>query len=190
MSVVHLYTTSTGLDLTRLRAGTDLILHLHLVHGADAPHGAYVLDHFDAAERRAADAAALGALYGWRAGLDEAATVEGVCWPYIWMLPLYRLTCGVVARGLALRKALRQSGARTILLMDTGEEAERLARCVAADLGIAVRRTPGAAEPGPLLPPLPPPTRAQRARKGVAGAVVSLGTPSVVRDQSVAVHAY
>lgn len=190
MGVVHLYTASTGLEVGRLRPGSDLVLHLHVADGADVPEGVYVLDHLDASERRDADVAARDALSAWRARVDGPMTVEGVCLPFIWELPVYRRFNGAVAHAVALRKALERSGARTVVLMDTGQHAERVARSVAGHLGIEVRLAPEAREPGPLGPPRPAPTRVQRARRAAIDAVALLGTPSVLRPGSIAIHAY
>ena len=190
MTVLRLHTSSAGLDPGALVAGRDLVLHLHPVHGDDAPAGVYVLDHLDAAGRRAADQASLGTLADWRARFDGPLTVEGICWPFIWQLPVFRILNGAVADAIGLRQAVRDVAPEVIEVADTDPDTLLLARAVGRDLGLEVRVAPDAAAPGELAPPPPPPSRAQRLRRSVIGHVSALGFPSVLRRGSVAIHAY
>ncbi len=187
---MRLHRTSTGLDPGALRPGHDLVLDLDPLHGVEAAHGTYVMDHLDAGGRRAADATAVAALAGWRERFDARLTVEGICWPLVWQLPLHNELDGRVARALALREALRVHGPRTLELADTDVEAERMAHAVGGALGVDVGRVPGAravAAAGAAVPAL---SGATRVRRGAARRLVGLGAPTVLRRGSVAIHAY
>lgn len=155
--MIRLHTSSTGLEPRALKPGRDLVLELHPVHGTDVPDGVYVLDHLDPAARAAADRAAVEAHEAWRAGLD--ATAEGLDWGFVWMLEVHRFVNGAVARALALRVALKATGATGVELADTDPGTARLVRAVAGALGLEVRRTrPRASRRRPR--PSPPPCRA------------------------------
>lgn len=187
---VRLHTSSAGIRCGGLVPGRDLVLHLHPLHGADAPAGTYVLDHLGPADRHAADRAALRAQAGWRARVDEPLTVEGLCWPFVWELPLYERLNPAVARALALRRALQELAAAGIRLADRDRGTARLAHAVGAQLGIPVDHDAGGRAAGELAPPPPPLPRGRRLRQAALGAVTVLGAPTVMRTGAVAVNPY
>jgi hypothetical protein len=187
---VRLHTTSAGLDVAGLRQGRDLVLHLHPVHGVDAPVGTYVLDHLTPADRHAVDREALAAQGAWRTWFDAPLTVEGVCWPFVWELELYQLFNPAVARALGLRRALERFEANAVELADADGETAVLAHAVGELVGIPIARGLRARPPGELVPAPPPRPRARRVRQAALRALTGLGAPTVLREGSVAVHPY
>lgn len=190
VDAIRLHTSSGGVDATALATGRDVVLHLHPVHGTDAPHGTYVLDHLAPADRHAADRAALDAQAVWRQRFDAPLTVRGVCWPFVWELDLYEALNPAVARALGLRRALERLDAGAIELADSCEDTALLARAVGDHLGIPVRRARASRPPGELAPGPPSAPRARRVRQAALGALTGLGAPTVLRRGSVAVHPY
>jgi hypothetical protein len=188
---VRLHTTSAAVGTDGLVAGRDLVLHLHPLHGTDAPAGTYVLDHLAPAERHAADRVALRAQATWRDRLGEPLTIDGLCWPFVWELPLYERLNPAVARALGLRRGLQDLAATRIRLGDTDSGTARLAHAVGAYLGIPVDRDGGGREAGGFEPPPSPPVpRGRRVRQAALGAVTVLGAPTLMRTGAVAVDPY
>src|SRR5690348_1406848 len=88
LGAMRIHTSSAGMDVARLEPGADLVLAIEDAQGADLREGVLAHDHLDLEARRQVDSATLGAIATWRELHDEPLTVEGVCLPWMWELPL------------------------------------------------------------------------------------------------------
>jgi hypothetical protein len=140
---LNLHTASFGADPAGLVPGTDVVLEVDMAHGHDLSHGVGCRDLLSNRERYHVDGLALEALNRWRAECDAAATVEGICWPYILELELLSSLLPVVADAIGLERALLSQGADRLVLVDDDPRTEAIAVAVADRHGLPVVRRPG-----------------------------------------------
>jgi hypothetical protein len=86
--VVHLRSTSAGVDPTSLEPGRDVVLDAPRAQALSLPFGVLLDDLLPTAVREDLDRRALEELKAWRAWRDRELTIDGVCLPHIWEVEL------------------------------------------------------------------------------------------------------
>src|SRR5262245_39290796 len=148
--VVHLRSTSAGVDPGSLEPGRDLVLQAPRAQGVSLPFGVLLDDLLPTAVREKIDRRAREELEVWRERRDTDLTIDGVCLPHIWevelltevFLPETRVVAG-------LQEVLKDTAA--FRLICEGIDEDRLA-ALRSSLGS------GDIDVSTAGPPVPPPT--------------------------------
>ena len=178
--------TSLGRDPARLRAGRDLVFDIPPEHGLSLPDGVLAGDHLDQLTRWEIHRGGVDAIARCRAALDAPLTVDGLCLPWLWELPIERAMVTMLTHAEGLRRAVERHEPDALELAGAGERTRRIVTAVAAwaQIGVTVR-PPLAAARRPRS--LPSPTLARRRAVAIAR---EIGVPSRLRPGSVLFVSY
>ena len=139
---MRVWSTSTGLDPTRLSPGHDLVLDLDRSHGDLAPWGVYVFDHLDIAHREGVDRAARKVFESWRGQVGDGLTRDEIPWAWVWEFEMHVTIVLVLAHALGLRRALRAVGAESVSVAGGDLRTSTIAAAAASDADIPVEIVP------------------------------------------------
>jgi hypothetical protein len=189
---MRVYMTSRGLDPARLVPGRDLVLDIAPGQGLDVPQGVLVEDRLDTAVRAEIHRSGLPAIARCRAALDAALTVDGLCLPWLWELPLERALVATIERAEALRRAVEHDGVRELVLVGPDARTRLVAAAVAAwsarATGTALTVTVQAAADDPASAGTQPTIAS--ARRRIVRAARELGIPTRLRPGCVLFVSY
>ncbi len=213
---MRVHMTSRGLEPARLTPGRDLVLAIAPAHGLALADGVLAEDLLDTAVRRELHASGVPAIARCRETLDEALTVDGLCLPWLWELPLERALVALICHAESLRRAVQRFEVTELVLVGPDDRVRNAAAAVATATGIRLREEPArpaagpvgagpgarssaAASPGPSAAGAPATGRAAAARaaaalgsarRRVVNGAVGLGVPTRLRRGSVVFVSY
>jgi hypothetical protein len=184
---MRIFATSRGLDPRALVAGRDLVLEADEAHGLDLAPGVLAHDYLDQDVRLEIDDACPDVLDRWAALSADRYTSGGVCLPFVWEYELFAGTVlPLLCHGLGVKRAIESHRPDSISVVDACPLTRQVVSVAwSGPIRVAGLRSPPSAGAERARPPL-----LTRARRAALRALVGVGTPTVLRRDSVLVLGY